>query len=450
MAEGAHILLVEDHEESRLSLAEALERQGHVVHQAPTGKSALAIARREALHAVVLDLRLPDMDGLAVLAGLLDQTLRLPIVVVTAFASVDLAVAAMKRGAVDFLTKPLHLGDLTRVLGRAITRARETGVAPAAAAPLIAEMESFGILGGSAPMRELFDQVKRIAPHYTNVLIVGESGTGKELVARALHALGPGTARPFVAVNCATLSESLLESEIFGHEKGAFTSADAIKTGMMEAAHTGTLFLDEVNEMGLACQAKLLRAVERREFRRVGGTRKIKVELRVVGASNANLEEWVTSKRFRADLYYRLKVITIVVPPLRDRREAIPTLTQRFLDDIAGRASLPAKQLTPAALQQLVRYQWPGNVRELRNTIESLTLMSSGPLLDVEDLPPNVRGAKTAAVTIPIGTTLAEAERRLIQRTLEAQGSVKETARVLGIGLRTLHTRLRHYGIRRA
>ncbi len=449
MAEGAHILLVEDHEESRLSLAEALERQGHVVLQAPTGKAALAIARREALHAVILDLRLPDMDGLAVLAALLDHTPGLPVVVVTAFASVDLAVAAMKRGAVDFLTKPLQLGDLTRVLARAIAHARAIGVAPAAAAPLIAEMESFGILGGSAPMRVVFDQVKRIAPHYTNALIVGESGTGKELVARALHALGPGPTRPFVAVNCATLSETLLESEIFGHERGAFTSADAVKTGMMEAAHTGTLFLDEVNEMGLACQAKLLRAVERREFRRVGGTRKIKVDLRVIGASNANLEEWVTSKRFRTDLYYRLKVITIVVPTLRERREAIPILAQRFLDDVAQHAGLPAKRLTAAAQQRLTQYEWPGNVRELRNAMESLTLMPSGPLLDVDDLPVNIRGAQTAAVTIPVGTTLAEAERRLIQRTLEAHGSVKQTARVLGIGLRTLHTRLRQYGARR-
>jgi DNA-binding NtrC family response regulator len=306
------------------------------------------------------------------------------------------------------------------------------------------------MLGGSALLRDFFIRIKHLAPHYRTVLIQGESGTGKELVARALHTLGPGPGKPFVAINCATLSEQLLESELFGHEKGAFTSADTAKAGMMETADTGTLFLDEVNEMGLACQAKLLRALERREFRRLGGTRKIKVDLRVIGASNAKLDEWVAAKRFREDLYYRLKVVSITVPPLRDRQDAIPHLAQRFLDDVARSAGLPARRLSTGALQQLTRCAWPGNVRELKNAMESLALMSSGSTIDVDDLPTNLRGARDVAVEIPVGTSLHEAERRIIARTLDNYSTVKEAARVLGIGLRTLHTKIRQYGIRQS
>jgi DNA-binding NtrC family response regulator len=449
MSVGPAILIVEDHEEARSSLAYALEKRGHLVHQAASGKAALAIARRTELHAAVLDLRLPDMDGLAVLAALLERVPGLPVVVVTGYASVDTAVAAMKQGAADFLTKPLKLDDLTRVLDRAVARGQEGRVIAVPAASIVREMEQYGILGGSTAMREVFERVKRVAPNYRTLLISGESGTGKELVARALHTLGLGPSRPFVAVNCATLSEQLLESEIFGHERGAFTGASEAKAGIMETADQGTLFLDEVNEMGLSCQAKLLRAVERREFRRVGGTRKLKVDIRVIGASNANLEEWVAARRFREDLYYRLKVLSITVPPLRERREAIRPLAERFLKDIAKAAKLAPKRLTPAALRQLERYDWPGNVRELKNAMESLTLMNPSPAIEAGDLSSAIRGSIPAAIEVRIGTTLAEAERRIILRTLESHRTVKETAHVLGIGLRTLHTKLKQYGSRR-
>ncbi len=446
MSNASAILLVEDHEESRATLAYALEKRGHLVHQAATGKAALAIARRRPVHAAVLDLRLPDQDGLSVLAVLLDRVPGLPVIVVTGYASVDTAVAAMKNGAADFITKPFKLDDLTRVLDRSLARARPSG-GDAARQAIQGEMERLGILGGSRQMQELFERVKRIAPHYRTLLIAGESGTGKELVARALHALGPGPGRPFVAVNCATLSEQLLESEIFGHERGAFTGAEETKAGMMEAADTGTLFLDEVNEMGLSCQAKLLRAVERREFRRVGGTRKIKVDIRVIGASNANLEEWVSARRFREDLYYRLKVLAITLPPLRERREAIRPLAERFLVDVARAAKLPPKRLTPAALRQLERHDWPGNVRELKNAMESLTLMNPAATIGVDDLPAAILGVRLVTVPIRVGTTLADAERQIILRTLESHRTVTETARVLGIGLRTLHTKLKQYGL---
>ena len=275
------------------------------------------------------------------------------------------------------------------------------------------------------------------------------AGRARSSIARALHSLGPRRDGPFVAVNCATLAEPLLESELFGHERGAFTSADRAKEGVMQTADGGTLFLDEVNEMGLGAQAKLLRALERREFRRVGGTRKIAVNIHLLAASNANLEALVESRRFRADLYYRLKVVTLTVPPLRDRKDAIPVLAQRFLVDIARQADLSPKRLTPDALANLGRYRWPGNIRELRNCMESLTLTCPRVEIDVTDLPENVREAPAAPeIRLAVGTRMEDAEREIIRRTVEAYPTLKEAARVLGIGLRTLHTKLGRYQIR--
>jgi DNA-binding NtrC family response regulator len=443
------VLLVEDHAESRASLSYVLTKSGYKVHEAANGRTAIGVARREKLHGLLLDLKLPDMDGLSVLDAILEQAPGLPAIVMTGFGTVDSAVDAMKRGATDFLAKPIHVDEVLGLLQRSIERAGERGVLTTPPSEAAAEMQKLGIIGHSRAMRELFDTVKRIAPHQSTVLILGESGTGKELIARALHALGPRAQGPFVAINCATLSEQLLESELFGHERGAFTSADRGKEGVMESAHSGTLFLDEVNEIGLGCQAKLLRALERREFRRVGGTKKIRVDLNVIAASNANLEEWVASGRFRADLYYRLKVVTITVPPLRDRRDAIPVLAERFLDAAAKQAGVVPKRLSPDALAQLSKYGWPGNVRELRNCMESLTLMVTKPVLDVADLPPGVRGAASAEIRLQVGMRMEDVEREVIRRNLESYPTIKDTARALGIGLRTLHEKLQKYGLRR-
>jgi DNA-binding NtrC family response regulator len=442
------ILLVEDHAESRSSLAWVLEKNGYAVRQASNGRAALAAARREKLHALILDMRLPDMEGATVLDAVLEQHPGLPAIVVTGFGTVDTAVEAMKRGATDFLTKPLDIESLLTTLARGIERASASGVLATPPSQAAAEMDRLGIIGRSRAMLELFDTVKRLARHQSTILILGESGTGKELIARALHALGLRRDGPFVAVNCATLSEPLLESELFGHERGAFTSADRPKEGVMETADGGTLFLDEVNEMGLGCQAKLLRALERREFRRVGGTRKIAVDIHLLAASNADVEALVESRRFRSDLYYRLKVVTLTVPPLRDRKDAIPVLAQRFLEDVARQSGLAPRRLTPDALAQLARYRWPGNIRELRNCMESLTLTSPRVEIDVADLPANVRETTVAAeIRLPVGTRMEDAEREIIRRTVEAYPTLKDAARVLGIGLRTLHTKLRAYRI---
>ena len=443
------VLLVEDHAESRASLAYVLEKNGYRVHSVGNGRAAIAVARRETLHGLVLDMKLPDMDGLTVLESVLDLAPGLPAIVVTGYATVDAAVEAMKRGANDFISKPIQVDALLAVLEKNIERAGERGAVPTPLSAAAREMEKLGIIGHSRPMLELYDLLKRVAPHQSTVLIVGESGTGKELVAHALHALGPRASGPFVPINCATLSEPILESELFGHEKGAFTGAERTKQGVMELADRGTLFLDEVNEMGQACQAKLLRALERREFRRVGGTSKISVDFNLLAASNVDLEGWVASGRFRNDLYYRLKVVSITVPPLRDRREAIPVLAERFLADVARQTGVPAKRLTPEAIAQLTRYDWPGNVRELRNCIESLSLMVPKPDVELDDLPPQLRGAASTEIRLQVGMRMEDVEREVIRRNLESFRTIKDTARALGIGLRTLHEKIQRYGLRR-
>jgi DNA-binding NtrC family response regulator len=443
------VLLVEDHAESRSSLSWVLEKCGYEVHAAANGRAAVAAARRDRLHALILDLKLPDMEGTAVLDAVLGLQPGLPAIVVSGFGTIDAAVEAMRRGAHDFLTKPIDTEALLATLEREIERASASGAVATPPSRATEEMDRLGMVGRSRAMLELFDTVKRLARHQSTILIQGESGTGKELIARAIHALGPRRDGPFVAVNCATLSEPLLESELFGYERGAFTSADRAKEGVLETADGGTLFLDEVNEMGLGCQAKLLRALERREFRRVGGTRKIAVDIHILAASNADLDALVESRRFRSDLYFRLKVVTLTVPPLRDRKDAIPVLAQRFLEDVAKQSGIAPKRLTPEALAQVARYRWPGNIRELRNCMESLTLTTPAATIDLADLPANVREASSGEeIRLPVGTRMDEAEREIIRRTVEAYPTLKDAARVLGIGLRTLHTKLARYKLR--
>ena len=300
----------------------------------------------------------------------------------------------------------------------------------------------------STLMREVVDLVSRIAPSDANVLLTGESGVGKEIVARALHQLSFRRTHEFVPINCATLSGETLENELFGHEKGAFTSADERKSGVFELAHSGTLFLDEVNEMGPACQAKVLRALERREFRRLGGTRKIKVDVRLVAAANVDLENEVRTRRFREDLFYRLNVVHIHIPPLRERREAIAPMATQFLREFCAKYGKRDRRFSEEALARLMRYAWPGNVRELRNVIESLVLMTKGEQIGLRDLPANIRAVPAhTEIRLPIGITLQEAEKEILRSYLEAFPTKKEVAHVLNMSLRTLHAKIKAYGL---
>jgi DNA-binding NtrC family response regulator len=300
----------------------------------------------------------------------------------------------------------------------------------------------------STLMREVLDLVVRVAPSDASVLLTGESGVGKEVVARAIHQLSPRASHEFVAINCASLSGETLENELFGHERGAFTSADERKLGVFELADGGTLFLDEVNEMGAACQAKVLRALERREFRRLGGARKIKVDVRIVTAANVDLHEAVRARRFREDLFYRLNVVHIHIPPLRERREAIALMARQFLQEFCEKYHQRGRRLTDDVVRRFVQYPWPGNVRELRNVVESLVLTTRGEQIGLKDLPANIRAtAQSSEIRLPIGATLQEAEKEILRRYLETYPTRKEVARVLNIGLRTLHAKIKAYGL---
>lgn len=314
--------------------------------------------------------------------------------------------------------------------------------APVNAAPLN------GAVVRSTLMREVLDLVARIAPSDANVLLTGESGVGKEIVARAIHEFGPRGAYDFVPINCSSLSDDTLENELFGHEKGAFTSANERKIGVYESAHKGTLFLDEVNEMGLSCQAKVLRALERREFRRLGGTHKIKADVRLVAAANVDLEAAVQAGRFRHDLFYRLNVVHIPIPPLRARREAVVPLAQQFLAEFCEKYKLSRRTFSQSALAKLTQYAWPGNVRELRNVVESLTLMTKGETIEAKDLPANIRANPIQTeIRLPIGMTWQEAEKEILRSYLEAFPTKKAVAEVLQISLRTLHAKVKAYGL---
>jgi DNA-binding NtrC family response regulator len=386
-----------------------------------------------------------------------------PIVVLGASGTVQEAVDAMQLGAADYLPPPHAPDVLLRRLAAALSRPQaRPDDAPSARGLL-------GVVGSSPPMRRLYDQIERVSRYKSNILLLGESGSGKEIIARALHERGPRRQHLFVPVNCATLGREILENELFGHERGAFTGANERKKGLFELADGGTFLLDEIAEMDLATQAKLLRVLERNEFRRVGGTAKVKVDLSIIAATNRDIEEAIGAGRFREDLYYRLKIVTLVVPPLRERREDIPALVDAFIADFNRRSSGHIAGIAPAALDRLVRREWPGNVRELRNAVEGACVLASGDVVALEDFeqlrpasaPPRrarQRGASTPqapaaakaagapAVAIPIGCTLEEAERRVVLATLRHHRTRARTARALGIGLRTLYSKLAAWG----
>ncbi|HSI04114.1 MAG: sigma-54 interaction domain-containing protein [Myxococcota bacterium] len=372
-----------------------------------------------------------------------------PVVVLGTTATVEEAVEVMQQGAADFVPAPAQAGVLSLRLRRVLERpSGESPKPPGTPAP-----EYLGLIGSSPMLRALYTAIEKVSRFKTNVLLLGESGTGKELIARVLHARGPRRNHLFVPINCATLGRDLLENELFGHERGAFTGANERKKGLFELADGGTLFLDEIAEMDLATQAKLLRVLERNAFRRVGGSDKVKVDLSVIAATNRNLHEAIAAGRFREDLYYRLKVVTLVIPPLRERREDIPSLIEHFIADFNRRNDQKIKGIAPAALKLLMEHDWPGNVRELKNAIESAAVLSSSETLGLEtidglaDAGALRRSGETppGELRIAVGTPLPEIEKVVIQHYVDRYATKAEAARALGMGLRTLYTKLEQY-----
>jgi len=440
------ILVADDEAGVRESVGRALQREGFRVVPAEDGQAALDALRRGGVDLLLADLRMPGLDGLELLRAAKLIAPEVEVIVLSGHGTVEEAVAAMKEGAHDFLTKPFERAQLVRAVRRALAH-RALVLENRGLQRRLDELVGAGeIIGESPAIQQVLGLVRRVAPTSATVLIQGESGTGKELLARALHEGSPRRGRPFIPVNCAALPETLLESELFGYERGAFTGAQARKEGRFELADGGTLLLDEVGDLSAATQAKLLRVLQEGEFERVGGTKTLKVDVRMVAATNQDLAALVKERRFREDLYYRLNVITIEIPPLRERAEDIPLLAQHFLRRYAARNRREIRGFTEAALARLRAYPWPGNVRELENAVERAVILARGELIDLADLTPAVAQAEppSRVVPIPIGMPLDEVEQRLIEETLRlTKGNKELAAKLLGIASRTIYRKLK-------
>jgi DNA-binding NtrC family response regulator len=440
------VLIVEDDPATRVGLAELVSAWGFQTDVAANGEEAMEKVTTFRPAIIVSDLVMPRMGGLELLRTLRDQLTDLTLILLTAQGTVDSAVEAIKDGAYDYLSKPVDPSRLRILLQKAVER-QETLREVKNLRRQLRDQGSFGrIIGNSPSIRSIYRVIEQSAPTSASVLIWGESGTGKELVAQTIHELSPRASFPFVAINCAAIPETLLESEIFGHEKGAFTGAHDRRTGVFELAHRGTLFLDEIAEMQPATQVKLLRVLQERSFRRLGGRQEQSVDVRVITATNQNPTEAVRNGRLREDLYYRLNVFAIEIPPLRERRDDIPLLIQRFLNEFNATNEKSIRGVDQEAMQILEQYPWPGNIRELRNVIERATILTETEFIGPRNLPPLIvtRGEETLpTMTLTAGTTVDEAERKLILLTLDHMHNNKtRAAEVLGISLKTLHNKL--------
>jgi len=444
----ARILLVEDDETFRSLLSDILGNEGYELVEKEDGKTALVALQRHSFDLVISDLRLPGLNGLKLFRSAHEQGIAPPFILLTAFGTVEEAVAAIKEGVSDFLTKPLKDPETLRTLVRRVLSedVRRRGLT------VLQERESAGlppanILFAGDVMQDIKGLIKDVAATQATVLITGESGTGKELVARAIHKGSQRSKAPFVALNCAAIPENLLESELFGHEKGAFTGATQVRQGKFELASGGTLFLDEIGELPLTLQSRFLRVLQERVYERVGGNRVIHSDVRVIAATNRDLEADVSDRRFREDLYYRLNVFLIRLPALRERRDGIPLLVDFLLKSAAAQTARTVLDIEPSALEKLVAYSWPGNVRELRNVIERAVILSKG-RITVADLPDNVRQLSVPAIELPHLSSLKERERSTILATLEScKNNRRLAAEKLGISRRTLQYRLKEYGL---
>lgn len=449
------ILVVDDEESLRHMLTVMLRKQGFVVDTADSGLSALQMLERQVYDYILCDIRMPQMDGSTFLQQALERGVSAPIIMMTAYGTVDTAVACMQQGAYDFISKPFKRDEIVIVLKKAEERERlkEENRQLRAAADVGGSF--FGIVGRNPVMRQLYDQIGRVADLKTTVLLLGESGTGKELVARAIHSAGRRAEGPFVAVNCGALPENLLESELFGHVKGAFTGAVSDKAGLFEQAHGGTLMLDEVGEMPASLQVKLLRVLQEGELRPVGGGQVRAVDVRVVSATARDLQAEVAAGRFREDLYFRLNVVSLQLPPLRERIDDLPLLAEQFLRRCSariGKNTVP--RLSADAVRAMMAYGWPGNVRELENRIERALVLSDHDLVTAQELNlPGAQSGTAAALALPTGSlSLKQAERALevdmIRRALEHTGGNRtQAAKVLEISHRSLLYKLKEYGL---
>ena len=454
---GARLLVVDDEPTQREMLTSILERAGYRVSVAADGQQA--VRRLEAQHfdLMLTDQKMPGMDGLELLDRARAQIPDLPVVLMTAYGSVSSAVEAMKRGAADYLTKPFERDELLLVLSK-VLRHRRLEDEVAALHGVLRDRYRLGGLIGSAPaMQEIFDLVGRVAHTDVPVLIQGESGTGKELVAAAIHEASRRSSGPFVAMNCAAVPETLLESEFFGHERGAFTGAVRARPGRFRQAHGGTIFLDEIGAMRVDLQAKLLRALQDQKIQPLGSTGSVQVDVRILAATGENLEVAIREKRFREDLYYRLNVVPITLPPLRERREDIPLLLDHFLSKAVRKFEKEPVGASSELLERLQMYSWPGNVRELENCVERMVLLARSAHLTPADLPPNIRRGTEPGEEVDdlfqlpaAGVRLQELERHLIVQALErTRGALGPAARLLGISYKTLQYRVRKYGLER-
>ena len=456
---GARILVVDDEKLLRWAIRDRLADAGHKVVEAGSGAEAMPVLRGGEIDLALFDLQLPDTDGIALLREARAADPGLLCILVTAFASVDSAVQALKLGAYDYLGKPLDMDELVLTVGRALETTRLRREVRALRQPQEAVAGEARVLSRSAAMGDFFRILERVAPTDATVLLLGESGTGKGLAARMIHAASPRAQAPFLTVTCTAVQETLLESELMGHERGAFTDARDRKRGLFELAEGGTLFLDEIGDVSPAFQAKLLQLIEEKTFRRVGGTQDLRANVRILVATNRDLDAAVKEGRFREDLYYRLKIIPVLMPPLRERRGDVPILAQHFLEKYAAEFNSPAREFAPEVLEAMEAYRWPGNVRELRNTAERMALLARGRTLRLADLPPEIAGpavppdalgdaAPGAVVLPPGGLDIESVERDLVVQALRrAGGNQTRAGKLLGMNREQIRYRIEKFDL---
>ena len=450
----AHILIVDDDANHRAMLRALLSEWGAKASEAQSGAQAVSLTRQHPYDLILMDVQMPGMTGIEALREIKGYNPAIPVLIMTAYSNVENAVEAIKAGACDYIPKPLEFDEFRLAMERALDHAHAREERRQLEETLGRSFDSAGIIGTSPAMRAVLETLAMVAPSEATVLIYGESGTGKELFAKAVHANGRHRDGPFVAVNCAALSETLLESELFGHEKGAFTGADKRRDGLFAQADKGTIFLDEIGEISSAMQVKLLRVIQEREFLRVGGSRKVRVDVRIVAATNKDLQEEVRAGRFRQDLFFRLNVVTLTIPPLRERMTDVPLLAAFFLKRFAARNNKTVKGFTPGAMDRMMKYAWPGNVRELENAVERAVVLLVGEYVSERELPPsmtvNAGNAEQADSRHMLsGLSLEDAEKLVIMETIhDCGGNKTEAARRLGVTRKTLLAKMVRYGIR--